>query len=94
MYKLFCLVWLIWPASVLAQQQLNSYGVSQINIQAGDHIKQAQQVLGKPDRAYAVENKYGGVVEFDYVWDQGLDEITMVVSLDGVIVSIWESDNI
>lgn len=93
MYKFFCLMILMLSASAFAQQKLVSYDVSDSNFQAGDHINQAQLVLGKPNRTYAVENKYGGVIEFDYVWDQGLNEITMVVDLDGVIVDIWQFDN-
>ncbi len=92
MRTLYVLVLLVMCAPAIAQDQLSNFHANTGKVSIGDPISKVQASLGKPSRTYEVQNAYGGVVEFDYVWENGGSEITFVVTLDGFITSIWQSE--
>ena len=94
MYKIIALCLMLCASAAFSQQQFASYEINDSHFDVGDRIQQVQQLLGKPDFTFAVENPYGAVVQFDYVWNVDSAEITMVVDFEGTVVDIWMTDSI
>lgn len=81
-------------STALAQEHLTAQASYAESFAVGDSIGEVQASLGKPHRTYEVQNAYGGVQAYDYVWDQDGNEWTFVVTVDGKISSIWQADTI
>lgn len=91
MRKTILLTSMLMASSALAQEQLIHHQSFAGNVSVGDSISEVQASLGKPHRTYEVQNAYGGVLEYDYVWDNEEGEWTFVVATDGKITSIWQA---
>jgi len=81
-----------WP--VIAQDQVPAAWLGSSQVLVGDTIKKVQAKLGKPHFTYEVQNPYGGVIGYDYVWNIDGDDWTFVVTMDGQISGIWRVDDI
>ncbi len=88
------LLGLLVCAPAIALDQLSDYQMATEKVMVGDPISIVQAKLGKPSYTYEIQNAYGGVVEFDYVWFLGGGELTFVVTVDGIIASIWQSETV
>lgn len=94
MYKTFGLIPLLVCSSVMAEERITHYQTYANNVSIGDSIYKVRASLGKPHRTYEIQNAYGGVAEYDYVWDSNDGEWTFVVRMDGTIADIWQASNI
>ncbi len=88
----FMLIPLLLGTSAVAGDRVSQHHSYAGNVAIGDPISKVQASLGKPHRTYEIQNAYGGVVEFDYIWDSGDAELTFVVGVDGTISDIWQAD--
>lgn len=91
MRKAFLLLPILACFSAIADGQLTRHQTYVTGVSVGDSIDKVRANLGRPDRTYEIQNNYGGVSGFDYVWDREDGEWTFVVQIDGTIADIWQS---
>ncbi len=91
MRKAFMLLAMLACFSAIADSQFTRHQTYEERVSVGDSIDKVRASLGRPDRTYEVQNNYGGVSAYDYVWDRKDGEWTFVVQIDGTITDIWQS---